>query len=670
MAEKKTNETKRVAELAKLIAYHQHKYHAEDAPEISDEAYDSLVAEWRTLTGKTDFKEQIAVGVPASEAFAKVTHQVRQWSFANVFTEAEWQEWVARAERLQTEHDLTEESLQFVAEHKIDGLKAVLEYRAGKLVRAATRGDGVVGEDVTHTVSTIRSLPKQLTKPVDCICVGEVWLAKDEFARINTERVAAGEPVFANPRNAAAGSLRQLDPAIAAARQLSITLYDIDYFAGHDTGITPPTTQWEELQLLKQLGLPTSADSTLCTTAEMVWECNQTWQNTHDSLPYGVDGVVVKINSVLLQQAFGYTAKSPRFGVAIKFPAQQATTVVEDIQLQVGRTGVVTPVAHLRPVFVDGSTVARATLHNEDEIKRLDVRVGDTVIIEKAGDIIPKVIQVLPELRPAKTKPYRFPQTVVGCGGDGRIERVPGEAAYHCVDVDSAVLHRQRLYYFVAKGALNIDGVGPRIIDVLLERNLITDWADLFTLTVADLRDLPGFKDKAAENVITAIAAAKEVSLARLLVGLSIDHVGEETAELLAARFATLSDLQAADTTTVAAIHGVGETVAESVVAWFLNAKNQARLHALLKHLTISNTATQRSDALSGATVVFTGTLPSLSRDEAKALARAAGATVSNSVSKNTTYVVAGGKPGSKEAKANELGVAIIDETAFKKLVT
>jgi len=656
---------KRLKELTELITYHQRKYHLEDAPEISDEAYDSLVAEWRTLSGQTDTNEVFAVGTTPSEAFTKVKHNVRQWSFSNVFTREEWNEWVARALRLRAEYELEHEPLMFVAEHKIDGLKAVLEYKNGVLVRAATRGDGVTGEDVTHTVRTISNLPHTLKKPVDLICVGEVWLSETEFKRINVERAKARETVFANPRNAAAGTLRQLDPAVAAARQLSITVYDIDYFDGGKTTRAEPKTQWEELALLAELGLPTSSDSQLCETAEAVWAYKEMWQAKRDALPFGIDGVVVKINSRAIQQAFGYTAKSPRFGVAIKFPAQQATTVVEDIQLQVGRTGVVTPVAHLRPVVVDGSTVSRATLHNEDEIKRLDVRVGDTVIIEKAGDIIPKVIRVLVELRPRGSKPFRFPKRVAGCGGDGSIERVPGEAAYRCVTCESDFLHRQQLYHFVSKAALDIDGVGPRIIDALLEHGLIEDWADLFTLTVGDLKDLPGFQERAAQNVVDAIAAARTVSLERLLVGLSIPHVGEETARLLARHFSSLEALQAASVETIAAVHGIGSTVARAVRSWFTNKNNQRRLKALLPHLTIVNNVVSQSATLAGCTIVFTGTLPTLTRDEAKDLARRAGAQVSNTVSKKTTFVVAGEAAGSKFEKARALGIPVLDESAF-----
>jgi len=660
----------RLAKLAQLIAHHKHCYHTLDAPEISDAAYDSLVAKWHALAGQTETPEPGAVGATVSDAFTKVKHRVRQWSFANVFDETEWHAWVARVTRLQAAHKLTSEPITFVAEHKIDGLKAVLEYEKGKLTRASTRGDGITGEDVTHTIATIASLPHTLAAPVSVICVGEVWLAKDQFRRVNDDRGKRGEPPFANPRNAAAGSLRQLDPTIAAARQLSITCYDIDYLNVRDTDVVPPKTQWEELKLLKHLGLPISTESRLCKDAAAVWRYYQTWQRRHETLPFGVDGVVVKVDSRRLQQAFGHTATAPRFGVAIKFPASQATTTVEDIQLQVGRTGVITPVARLAPVLVDGSTVSRATLHNADEIERLDVRVGDTVIIEKAGDIIPKVLEVIIKLRPEGTTLYRWPKRVAGCGGNGAIFRAAGAVAYQCVETNSDTLKRKRLYHFVSKTGLNIDGVGPRLIDVLLDNHLIDDEADLFTLTTGDLLPLPGFQNQAASNVVTAIATARTVTLARLLVALSINHVGEETARLLANHVPSLQKLSTASVEQLAVVDGVGEVVAKAVIDWFADVANRARLAKLTARLTITNEPTTTAGALSGTTFVFSGTLPTLSREKAKALAQAAGAAVTSSVSANTTYLVAGAKAGSKAQAAKKLGVPLLNETEFLALLS
>ncbi len=668
-----SNETqKRITQLQKLIAHHRQRYHTDDAPEISDEVYDSLIGELQRLEGTTDETEDsetTVVGGSVSEAFSKVTHAVRQWSFGNVFSREELADWEARLYRfLDTTPKETE--LTYVAEHKIDGLKVILTYKAGELVRAATRGNGVVGEDVTHTVRTIADVPQVLTQTVDVVCVGEVWLSQKEFERINKKREVSGDSLFANPRNAAAGTLRQLDPAVAKERKLSMYVYDIDLFDPHTEQLSTPLTQEDELQLLQTLGFAVNKNRKVCDTIDEILSFYTTWTAKRESLPYGVDGVVIKVNEIAHQKALGYTAKSPRYGTAFKFPAEQATTVVEDIQLQVGRTGVVTPVAHLTPVFIDGSTVSRATLHNEDEIRRLDVRIGDTVVLEKAGDIIPKVLSVLIELRPEKTKPYVFPKKVDGCGGDGAIERIHGESAYRCVTLDSDHLHRQRLYHFVSKSALNVDGVGPRIVDLLVDHGLVKTYADFFTLKAGDLRDLPSFQEKAAQNTVDAIAAAATVPLHRLLIGLSIEQAGEETARLIAEHFGSLETIRTASVEDVAAVHGVGDTVGASLCAWFADAHNSEVLDDLLPCVTIENPASVATGALLGKTVVFTGTLPTLGRDEAKDLARKHGAKVSSSVSKKTDYVVLGAEAGSKEQKAIDLGVQTLTEEEFLDLIS
>ncbi|USN87561.1 MAG: NAD-dependent DNA ligase LigA [Candidatus Nomurabacteria bacterium] len=663
---------KRLSELRKLVDYHRHLYHSKDAPEISDQAYDALLRELGALEEKLEGKKsQIseAVGGDVSNAFAKVKHEVPQWSFDNVFDLKELTAWEERLYRYVHKQGMEVSKVDYVVEHKIDGLKLVIEYKAGEFFRALTRGDGEVGEDVSHTARTIKSLPKHLKYPVDLICVGEVWMAADEFEKLNTERQKMGDSLFANPRNAAAGSLRQLDPAVARSRNLSLFVYDVDRFGGREAKLPAPATQWEELQLLKKLGLPTNSYPKCCRTLAEVEEYYQEWKTKHEDLPYGVDGVVVKVNSVEVQTVAGYTAKSPRFGIAYKFPAVETTTIVEDIQLQVGRTGVVTPVAHLRPVTVDGSTVTRATLHNEDQIKRLDVRVGDTVIIRKAGDVIPEVVMVLPELRPESSRPYKFPRTVKDCGGDGLIERIPGTAAYRCVSLDSDFVHRQRMYYFVAKGAFNIDGVGPRIIDALLENNLIKDAADLFTLTVEQFLSLPGFKERAAQNAVTAIQNAKRVSLARLLVGLSIEHVGEETARLLAKNFPSIEAILEAKYEDLVVIDGVGEVIADTLVSWQADKEEQSLIKKLLPHLDIYNDETEVGSELEGKTFVFTGTLTKFTRPEAQDKVRKLGGNVASSVSTKTDYVVVGEAAGSKAKQARDLGVTVLSEAEFLELV-
>lgn len=661
----------RLEKLQELVERHRRLYHENDAPEISDEAYDSLVRELRELEGVGEEGLSVAnqVGGAPSEAFSKVEHKVRQWSLNNVFDEAELKEWEEQIKRRLEEEGIAVNRLSYDVGHKLDGLKIVLTYEKGRLVRAATRGNGVIGEDVTHSAVTIDDIPKTLPKPLSLSCVGEVWLSEQEFLRINKERQKQDQPLFANPRNAAAGSLRQLDPSVTASRKLSIIVYDLDYLEP-TVDAQLPTTQQEELELLKNLNFPTGNQGGLKDDISGVISYYNTWKEKRSKLPYGIDGVVVKVNDIFLQKRLGYTAKAPRFAIAFKFPAEQATTLIEDIVLQVGRTGVITPVAHLTPTRIAGSVVSRATLHNEDQIKRLDIRIGDTVILQKAGDVIPEVVSVVRELRPKDAKPYVFPKKVDGCGGDGSIERISGEAAYRCKILDSDFIYRRRLYHFVSRTALNVDGVGPKIIDFLLDEGLIKDIVDLFTLEVGDLEGLPGFQKKAAENIVAAIKSASKVELYRLLVGLSIPNVGEETARLIATHSGTLAKVRKASCEELSAIHGVGETVALSVSKWMSDKQNADRLDSLVSCLKIVNpVSTSRNTALAGKTVVFTGSLPTLSRDEAKERARACGAHIAGSVSKKTDYVVMGEDAGSKAAKAEELGVKVLSEAEFLKLI-
>lgn len=658
--------SERLQQLRAVVSYHREKYHRDDAPEISDEAYDTLVAELRqleeTLEGTASVSE--VVGGAVSSAFTKVAHAVPQWSFDNVFDFAELTDWDERAQRILREADVVP-TYTYVAEHKIDGLKLIVTYEAGELVRAVTRGDGAVGEDVTHTAITITSLPQKLSEPIDLQCVGEVWLSKEAFVRLNDIQASQGEPLFANPRNAAAGTLRQLDPAVARVRGLSLYCYDIDHIDVRTSGLVLPRTQMDEHTLLAQLGLPTNPHVTHCRSLTAIEDFYQQWCRQRDDLPYGIDGVVVKINEIPMQQVLGYTAKAPRFGIAYKFPAEQATTVVEAIDMQVGRTGVITPVAHLRPVRIAGSTVARATLHNEDQIARLDIRVGDTVVLQKAGDVIPEVVSVVLALRPNRAKRFVFPTHVSGCGGDGRIERAPGEAAHRCVVLDSPAIHRQRLAYFVSKGALNIDGVGPKIIDQLLDAELISTPIDLFRLRFADVRALPGFKDRSAQNVIDAIERARTQPLYRVLVALGIDQVGEETARLLAEHFGSLAEIQQATVPRLEAIHGVGAVVAAAIVEWFKKPEHALLVSELQSELTITAEVNRAGSALQGQTVVVTGTLATFSRDEIKDVIRRHGGTVASSVSKKTNFVVVGAEAGSKATEAQRLGVPCITEEEF-----
>lgn len=668
-----TGVIKRAKELARLISYHQGLYHEKDAPEISDEAYDSLVRELRSITEEYPelrelYQKTDVVGGKPGEAFRKVKHRVAQWSFDNVFSDAELRSWEERLYRF-LEKEGIREKVSYVSEHKIDGLKVVLEYVEGKLTRATTRGDGVVGEDITHTAITIKDIPKKLESPVTLVAVGEAWLSRDEFDRINREREKLGEPLFANPRNAAAGSVRQLDPEVTKKRKLSFFTYDIDYIDEATLRGKKPEAQEEELTLLAKLGFTTNPYAKHCKNLDEVIAEYHRWVPKKSAMPYGMDGTVVKVNEVKYQEALGYTAKAPRFGIAYKFPAEEATTVIEDIVLQVGRTGVLTPVAHLRPVLIAGSTVSRATLHNEDQIERLDVRIGDTVILRKAGDVIPEILGVVPTLRPKGAKPYRFPKKVTECGGDGSIERVPGMSAYRCVAKDSDVLHRRRLYYFVSKAGLNIDGVGPRILDLLLEHSLVNTASDLFTLEEGDLIGLPGFKEKSAENVITAIRNAKKVPLHRLLTALGIEHVGEETARIIAEAFGTIERVRSASEAELRDVFGVGEIVARSLYSWLRNPAHARELDTLLSHLQVEAPERTGDESLRGKSFVFTGSLGGFTRESAEEEVRRRGGTVSSSVSKKTSYVVVGGDPGSKAEKARELGVTVLSEGEFRKFI-
>ena len=550
---------------------------------------------------------------------------------------------------------------------KIDGLKIVFEYEKGMLKTAATRGDGVVGEDVTHNIRTIESVPLILSRPIDIIVEGEVWMSSKNLEKLNAAQAKTGKPLYANPRNVAAGSIRQLDPKIAASRNLDVFIYDVA-----QTSEQFPPSQHEELDYLRELGFKVNKHHVLAKNIEECIKFWDEWKNKGRHQEYWIDGVVLKVNEKKYEDALGYTGKAPRFAIAFKFPAEQVTTIVEDIVFQIGRTGVVTPVAHLKPVSVAGTTVSRATLHNEDQIKRLDVRVGDTVILQKAGDVIPEVVQALPELRPKNSKVFKWPTHIPECGGDGRIERVPGTAAWRCVDRNSFAVQRRQFHNFVGKSAFDIDGLGKSTIDLLLEKGLIQQFDDIFTLEEGDVLPLEGFAELSAKNLIDSIKKSRTVELARLLVGLSIPHVGEETAIILAKTFRTVDKLAEASEEKLNAIDGVGDILAKSVHEWFRNKDNQALISRLKKVLTIKSPPKENAKALplAGKTYVLTGSLQSMSRDEAKAKLRALGADVASSVSKKTTAVIAGEEAGSKLDKARELGVQILEEKEFLEILT
>ena len=660
----------RLGVLRKAIERHRYLYHVLDQSEISPEALDSLKRELVEIETAypelvtPDSPSQRVAGEPMKE-FQKIRHVVPQWSFNDAFTEEDMREFDARVKRFLGSAYGRTVTPSYTCELKIDGLKVVLTYEKGLLETGATRGDGTVGEDVTSNVRTIESVPLTLVEPLSLVVEGEVFMPKSEFNAQNKVRAKRGEELFANPRNIAAGSMRQLDPKIAAARKLEIFVYDVA-----ELGDKTPQTQIAELELLRKLGFKVNSHFKACADIDAVIAYWKSWQNKKDKQDYWIDGVVVKVNEKEYQDALGYTGKAPRFGIAFKFPAEQVTTVVEDIQLQVGRTGVVTPVAHLRPVSVAGAVGSRATLHNEDEIKRLDVRVGDTVVLQKAGDVIPDIVYVMKEMRTGKEKPFVFPTYVEDCGGP--VERIPGQAAYRCVNKNSFAQKRRKFYYFVSKKGFDIDGCGPKVIDALLDAELVGNFDDLFTLTLGDVLSLPRFAEKSAENLIDAIAKARTITFGKFLTALSIDHVGEETAHDLADAFGDIKKIRHASFEDFNAIYGVGEVVARSLADWFAGVHHSALLDRLLAHVHIQNPekTTQKKGKLSGKTFVLTGTMPNLGRDDAKARIRAEGGEISESVSVKTTFLVAGENAGSKLAKAKSLGVKIINEAGLLKMLT
>jgi len=656
----------RLNKLKELLEKHRYLYHVLDKPEISDEAYDSLVKELESIEQEhpelitPDSPTQRVGGEPLKE-FSKVTHAHQQWSFDDVFDLDELKKWEEKVKNFMKKAGVENERLEYCCELKIDGLKVILTYEDGVLKQGATRGDGTVGEDVTHNIKTIQSIPLKLKKQINITVVGEVWLSKKNLKKINKERDKNGEPVYANTRNLAAGSLRQLDPKITASRGLDSFLYDIDQISE-----IPAKTQYEEIEVLSQLGFKANPFAKVCSSPDDIQKFYTEWTKKRHDLDYELDGIVIKVNSVKIQQALGYTGKSPRWGVAYKFPAEQVTTVVEDIVLQIGRTGVLTPVAHLKPVIVAGSKVSRATLHNEDEIKRLDVRIGDTVILQKAGDVIPDIVSVVQELRPLKSKPYIFPKRVPMCGGDGSIERIPGEAAWRCVSKDSFDQQKRRFYYFVSKKCFDIDGLGPKIIDVLLEQGLISSFDDIFTLKRGDLLALPRFAEKSVDNLLESIEKVRTISLPRFLASLSISQVGEETAYDISKYFGSIEKISQAAFEEIESIYGVGPIVAKSLYEWFRDSDNKKLINNLLKQVKIEEV--KAGQKLQGKSFVFTGTL-NMDRVAAQETVRRLGGEVSSSVSKNTTYVVVGENAGSKLEKAQQLGVAVINEEDFLTLV-
>jgi DNA ligase (NAD+) len=671
------------ARLGAEIAEHDCRYHGEDAPTISDAAYDELR---RRYTALEDAFPELAdagsanrkVGAAPSEKFAKVRHAVPMLSLGNIFAEEEVEEFCARVRRFLGLP--VDAPLAMVAEPKIDGLSCNLRYENGELVQAATRGDGFEGEDVTANVRTIEAIPHRLHgAPRIFEARGEVYMRLADFAALNARQAEAGKPTYANPRNFAAGSLRQLDPRITASRPLAFFAY-----AWGEVSEPFATTQLGAIQAMQRFGLPTNPLTRLCLTAEEMLAHYRAIEAERASLGYDIDGVVYKVDDLALQQRLGFVSRSPRWAVAHKFPAERATTVLEGIEIQVGRTGALTPVAKLKPVTVGGVVVQNATLHNEDEIARKDVRVGDTVVVQRAGDVIPQILEVVLDKRPAGAEPYVFPQTCPACGSAAlrEIDEKTGVADVvrrctgHLVCPAQAV---EGLKHFSSRNAFDIEGLGDKQIELFFKEGLIRTPADIFTLRGRDgkerppLREWEGFGETSARNLFAAIEARRTIALNRFLFALGVRHVGETNARRLARHFGTWDHFRAAARAPnaaeeFAAIQGIGPIVAETIADFFAEERNEAALDALVKEVTVEPMeAIAAGHPLAGKTVVFTGSLERMSRDEAKAIAERLGARVSGSISAKTDLVVAGPGAGSKLTKARDLGVETIDEEEWLK---
>ena len=676
MAEMELFADERAADLAEAdklrqeIRHNEYLYYVLDAPELTDAEYDSLMARLRELEARypdsipADSPTQ-RVGGRASSQFTEVRHLEPLLSLGNVFSAEELR---AFDERVHSGLPAGSK-VEYVMEPKIDGLACSLIYENGKLVRAATRGDGVVGENVTANVRTIRSIPLTLKVPEgeavpELLDVrGEVYMPRQAFMRLNEQRAERGESEFANPRNAAAGSLRQLDPQVTASRSLSFFAY---YLVGE--GAQPKHS--ESLALLAHYGFKVSENYKVVENIDEAIKYIGDFNELRQGLSYDTDGAVIKVNDVYQQRILGATGKDPRWATAYKYPPEQAETTLEDIDWRVGRTGVLTPTAVLTPVKLSGSVISRATLHNEDFIRAKDIRIGDRVIINKAGEIIPEVLRVVAEKRTGDEKEVEIPDVCPECGW--RVERQGEEAAIRCTNPHCPALGREGLIHFVSRDAMNIDGCGPSVINALLDAGLVRDAADLYSLRKEDLLKLERMGEKSADNLLAALAESKKNELDKLLFALGIRHVGAKVARILATEFGSMEKLQQAQPEELAQIRDIGDKIAESAVTWLnvpANIDLVERLAAAGLTMTFTPPASQEDNPFFGKTLVFTGTMPTLGRAEAKTMAQDVGAKVSGSVSKKTDYVIAGAEAGSKLEKAQQLGVTVIDEAEFLRLL-
>ena len=662
MINKKVKE--RYEELKKTIAYHANKYYNEDAPEISDFEYDMLMLELKNIELQNpeiisaDSPTQVIVAEGTVDThFSEVTHEVPLQSLQDVFSTADVVNFVERIEKEVS-------NPTYVVEAKIDGLSVSLEYKKGKFVRGATRGNGLVGEDVTVNLNTIKSIPQTLKDEIDIIVRGEVYLPHAYFEKINEEREIMGEKLFANPRNAAAGSLRQLDPEVTAQRNLDIFVFNVQ--KSDDVKFA---THYESLKFLEEQGFIISPYLKRCNSAEDVVNAINEIGEMRGSLEFDIDGAVVKVDNLAQREEIGVTTKVPKWAVAYKYPPEKKETILKDIVLQVGRTGAITPVAILEPVRVAGSVISKTTLHNEDFIKEKDLKIGDHILIQKAGDVIPEVCDVLKEKRDGTEKDFEMPRICPVCGSEA--VREDGEAVIRCTGIECPAMLFRNIVHFASRDAMDIEGFGPAMVETLLNNNLLKNIADIYTLEYEDLVKLERMGDKSVNNLLSAIEKSKSNSLDRLLNSFGIRHIGLKSAKLLAKRYKNLDELMSANYDELCTINEIGGIMAESLVKFFASEQTQDLIEKL-RNLGVnfeSDAQTNEDNRFEGMTFVLTGTLPTLSRNEASDIIEKFGGKVSSSVSKKTTYVLAGEEAGSKLDKALSLNIKVIDEDTFRKMV-
>ncbi|MEW6327081.1 MAG: NAD-dependent DNA ligase LigA [Thermodesulfobacteriota bacterium] len=667
--EKATKEIEeKIKKLREEVHYHNYRYYVLDSPVISDAEYDQLMRELIELEEKypyliTPDSPTQRVGAAPLEKFGTVRHTLPMLSLENAFDEAEAREFEQRIKRFLRMDGL----IDYVAEPKMDGLAIEIVYEDGVLSVASTRGDGVTGEDVTQNVRTIRSVPLRLQRgesiPGRLEARGEVFLSLKAFKEINQQRIRDGEPPFANPRNAAAGSLRQLDPRVTASRPLDFFAYGVGVMEGRSF-----TSQWEILTVLPKWGIKVNPLTRRCKGIEECIDYFQELERIRRSLAYEIDGMVIKVDSFGLQDRLGVKVRSPRWAIAYKFPANQASTRVLNIQVQVGRTGTLTPVAIMEPVNIGGVEVSRATLHNQDEIARKDIRIGDTILVQRAGEVIPEVIKSIPEKRTGKEKRFFMPERCPVCGA--RVVQLPGEVAIRCPNASCPAQVKESITHFASKGGMDIEGLGEKIVAQLVDAGIIKDVADLYYLSREQILALERFAEKSTENILAAIKKSKQTSLPRFLYALGIRYVGEKTAQILAEKFGSLKAVEKAFMEQLLEIDEIGPQVAASVTTFFAEKKNQDVIHRLLAAgVSPAPPVLIGPRPLAGQSFVFTGGLESFSRDEAKNKVKERGGIVSSSVSHKTNYVVAGKDPGSKLTRARELGVTVLTEEEFKRLI-